>query len=158
MLIPQELAVNFALIFDPVAQLFVFHAFHVLSSSMSMLDINEILDLLLRNFFMMVLFLWRCLFFAIFWSLWIYNIASVFLFWFIISYLLLYIYSVVAILCDVIKFEFNLFLWWEYLKILVYYLISIVLLYQTITLTFLHCTVMFFNKTCVFIIYHFVFL
>ena len=37
MLILQELEVNFALIFDPVAQLFVFSAFHVRSSSVSML-------------------------------------------------------------------------------------------------------------------------
>ena len=78
MLIPQKLLVNFALVFDPVAQLFVSPAFHVCSSSMSMLEINEILELLLPNFVMMVSFLWRFLSLYIFWSLWFFNIASVF--------------------------------------------------------------------------------
>ena len=77
-IIPQELVVNFVLVFDPVAQLFVFPAFQVCSFSMSMLVINKILELLIQNFVMMVLFLQRCLFFAIFWSLQICNIASLF--------------------------------------------------------------------------------
>ena len=37
MLIPKELAIKFALVSDPVAQLFVFPAFYVYSSSLSML-------------------------------------------------------------------------------------------------------------------------
>ena len=109
-LVPQELALKFALVFNPVSQLFVFHEFHVCSSSMSMLEINKILELLIPNFVMMVLFLLQCLSLAIFWSLWICNIASVFLFGFIIDDLFSYIYLAVAIFYDVMKFEFNLFL------------------------------------------------
>ena len=54
MLIPQELAVNFALVFDPVAQLLVLPAFYVCSSSVSMLEINYILELLIPKLVMMV--------------------------------------------------------------------------------------------------------
>ena len=62
------------------------------------------------------------------------------------SYVLLYCYySGVAIFYDVMKFEFTLFMEGDFFKILVYYFISIVYLYQTITPIFLHCTVMFFN-------------
>ena len=56
----DNLAVNFALFSDPVAQLFVFPAFRVHSSSMIVLEINEILKLLIPNFVMMVSFLQRC--------------------------------------------------------------------------------------------------
>ena len=56
-LIPQELAVNCALVFDPVAQLFVFPAFQVHSSSMSMLKINEILEILIQKFVVVVYFI-----------------------------------------------------------------------------------------------------
>ena len=62
-------------------------------------------------------------------------------------YILMYCsYSGVAISGDVMNFEFNLFFQGEYFKILVYYSISIVFLYQKINLFFIHCTVMFFNK------------
>ena len=71
MLILQDLAVKFALVFDPVAQLFVFPAFHVRSFSMSMLEIKEILELIIPIFLMMVLFLLRCLSSAIIWFLWL---------------------------------------------------------------------------------------
>ena len=57
MIILQELAVIFALVFDPVAQLLVLSAFHVRSSSTSMLEIDEIFEFLLPNLFIMVLFL-----------------------------------------------------------------------------------------------------
>ena len=57
MLILQELAVNLALVFDPVAQLFVFPSFHILSSSMSMLEMNNILRLFIPNFLW-----WSCFF------------------------------------------------------------------------------------------------
>ena len=46
----------------------------------------------------------------------------------------------------------------EYFKILIYYFISIVFLYQMITLTFLHCIVIFFNQMRFIILHHFVFL
>ena len=57
MLIPQELAVNCPLVFDPVAQLFVFFGFHARSCYMSMLEMNDVLELLIPN-----LLLWSCLF------------------------------------------------------------------------------------------------
>ena len=57
MLIPQGLAEKSALIFDPVAQLFVLPELHVRSSSTSMLEIDEIFEFLLPNLFIMVLFL-----------------------------------------------------------------------------------------------------
>ena len=79
------------LVFDPVAQLIVFPVFHIRSSSMSMLEINNILKLLIPNFVMMVSFFRQCLSFTIFCYLWLCNIASVFLFGFIIAYLFLYI-------------------------------------------------------------------
>ena len=110
MLILQELAVNFALVFDPGAQLFVFPSFHVHASSVRKLEINEILEILLPKFIHMVSFLVQCLSFAIFGSIWLCNIASIFLLIFNIAYLFLYIYSDVAIFYDLIKFEFNLFL------------------------------------------------
>ena len=44
------------------------------------------------------------------------------------------------------KFEFNLFFQGDSFNILVYYLISIVFLYQIITLIFLHCTVIYFQS------------
>ena len=65
MLTPQELTVKFALVFDPVAQLFVIPAFHVRFTSMSTLEIKDILELLMPNFIMMVSFIRRCLSFAI---------------------------------------------------------------------------------------------
>ena len=69
MLIPQELAVNFALVFDPVAQFFVFPAFYVRSSYMRILEINNILELIIPYFAVMVSFLLQCLSFDIFWHL-----------------------------------------------------------------------------------------
>ena len=50
MLILQELVVNFALVFDPVPQLFVLLVFHVQYYSIIMLEINEIFELLMPNF------------------------------------------------------------------------------------------------------------
>ena len=69
MLVPQELAVNYALVFDPVSQLLVFPVFCVRYFFMIMLEINDILKLLIPNFFVMVYFLWGYLYFAILWSL-----------------------------------------------------------------------------------------
>ena len=70
------------------------------------------------------------------------------------SYILLYyFYLDVAIFGNIMKFEFNSFSYGEYFKILVYYFIYVVFLYQTTTLNFLHCTVMFFNKICLLILH-----
>ena len=77
------------------------------------------------------------------------------------SYIPFYFYySYVASFNNKIKFEFNLFLICKYFKILVYYLISILFLYQMITLIFLNCTVMFsiifvFPYYITFCFYHF---
>ena len=96
--------------FQPSSSMFFFSAFHVRYSSMNLMEINYILKILIPKFIMMVLFLRRCLSFAIFWSLRLCNIASLFFLIFIIAYLFLYIYLAVAIFYDVIKFELNLFL------------------------------------------------
>ena len=52
----------------------------------------------------------------------------------------------VTIFDDVMKFEFILFFEGDQFNLVVYYFIYTVFLYQTITLTFLHFTVMSFNK------------
>ena len=65
MLIPQELAVNFAIVFEPVAQLFVFPTFHVCYYTMRKLKIKEILKLIILKFVIMVLLLRKCLSFNI---------------------------------------------------------------------------------------------
>ena len=65
--------------FNQVDQLFVYPVFHVRSFSMSMSEINNILELLIQNFVRVVLFLWRPPSFAIFWSIWLCNISFAFL-------------------------------------------------------------------------------
>ena len=115
MFIPQELAVKFTLVFDPVSQLFVLPVFHVCSYSMIMLEINNILEILIPKFVMTVSFLRRCLLFTIFWSIWLCNIVSVFLFRFITAYIFLYI--VVSFLFGCFHFIWRNEVWVHFISV-----------------------------------------
>ena len=158
----QELAVKCTLVLDPVAQLFVFPEFHICSSPMSMLEINDILELFISNFFMMVLFIRRFLFFAIICSLLNFNIAPLFLFRYIIDYLFLYIFVLLLFGCchfwwrNEVWVQFILVRW--LLQFFFYHYIFILFLYQTITLVFPHCTIFFFKTNWFIILHHFLFL
>ena len=162
----QELAVKCTLVLDPVAQLFVFPEFHICSSPMSMLEINDILELFISNFFMMVLFIRRFLFFAIICSLLNFNIAPLFLFRYIIDYLFLYIFVLLLFGCchfwwrNEVWVQFILVRW--LLQFFFYHYIFILFLYQTITLVFPHCTIIFSKQIdlsyyITFCFYHFYF-
>ena len=79
-----------------------------------------------------------------------FNIASIFLFRFIIT--CLYLYIVVLLLFRFCHFLWRNEVWVQFisvrwvLKYFFYFLISIFFLYQTITLIFFHCAIMFFSQ------------